>query len=79
MDMETHKITANSIGFSPMAFKSLNEIVVPTKNKVKTKRRLDIITMFSLMKAGIFIKLFKMMTAMKIKIKYGTLGMVYLY
>ena len=75
MEMETHKMSANKIGLMPMDFKSLNLMVVPTKNKVKTNSRLERSTMLSPMNAGMFTKLFKTITPIKIRIKLMLLGM----
>ena len=39
-----HKESANTMGFVPVFFKSLIEIVEPTRNNVRTNNRLDIKT-----------------------------------
>ena len=44
IEIKTQRLTANSIGLKPVSFKSLIEIVEPTKNKVTNNNRLEIIT-----------------------------------
>ena len=41
IEIKTHKLTASIIGFGPVFFRSLIEIVVPTTNRVKTNSLLE--------------------------------------
>ena len=67
--MNIHNDNANSIGLTPVDFKSLIEIVDPTKNNVRIKRRLEITTIPPVIGSGRIWKLLINMATINSTIK----------
>ena len=50
--MKIHKLSANTMGFVPVAFKSFLEMVAPTRNNVIINNRLAINTIILVVASG---------------------------
>ena len=71
MEINTHKLTAKIKGLIPVVFKSLIEIVAPTKNSVSNNKRFETITIVVVNDVGrICVLLIKIATINRM-IKYG--------